>query len=547
MLLIILLWAVGLGVRAAIAYRGGISADEGFVLQIVAVPSWSGMVEFLRLHESHPPLFYLVMRAWMTIAGTSDNIALILPVVVGSLLTPAVYFAGRSLFSVRTGLIAAALVAVSPSLSEHAAQLRPYGVLQLLTLLSCWFLASSLLRGGVKRWIAYSVSTALLLYTHNWAWLVVGGQGTAVAFVLLAESRGMLASRLRWYAVACLAIAVAYGPWVPTLLFQLANAGHLPVDVSGPADWMTFVLYALVRIPEMLFLGSVPVDKFAIVAIAGAAAMLLVLLVRRSVGSVSQPESSALEGRPAVSIALRVLFIVPAAALTAATLYSPRSNLLLDRCVAILAPLLLVGIAHGIERLAATESVHHSRRSLSSAAFGFLVVASITNVGLLLPTTRSNAREVARSLSASVMTRDLLIVAPEWYTASFNHYFAPSIEQIDYPYQGRAGMIDFSDAYGRGADTTALVRLRRMIAEAEEDNRRVWFVSDRKYIRYAQNPGTDPGTGYSKLRVRDIYGALSHTMGAPDTTHFVKGRTPRYDELVAMLFVPRKFTDQAGQ
>jgi hypothetical protein len=146
-----------------------------------------------------------------------------------------------------------------------------------------------------------------------------------------------------------------------------------------------------------------------------------------------------------------------------------------------------------------------------------------------------------------VTTRDLLIVAPEWYTASFNHYFAPSIEQIDYPYQGRAGMIDFSDAYGRGADTTALVRLRRTIAEAEADNRRVWFVSDRKYIRYAQNPGTDPGTGYSKLRVRDIYGALSHTMGAPDTTHFVKGRTPRYDELVAMLFVPRKFTDQAGQ
>ena len=104
--LLLCFFVVAIVLRATVAYRGGIWADEGFFLSVVGIPTWAGMINFLQFHESHPPLFYVVTRLWIAAFGNSDRVVLMLPVILGASLVPVTYFIGKSLFSSRAGLLA---------------------------------------------------------------------------------------------------------------------------------------------------------------------------------------------------------------------------------------------------------------------------------------------------------------------------------------------------------------------------------------------------------------------------------------------------------
>ena len=243
--------------RAAVAYHGGIWADEGFFLLVARAPSWSSMLDFLRFHESHPPFFYALVRAWMSVTGGGDTMALLLCVLIGVAIVPATYLVGRAFFCPRAGLIAAGLAALSPPLIEHSAQLRPYGVMPLLALISCAALVTSLVAGGERRWSVYAISTLLLLYTHNWSWLVAFGQLVAVISLLI-SGIGLDRRRVvREWTLCWIAIAVAYLPWLPAFLFQVRHAGHGPIVVESFAQWTQLTLLGTPAAVIMVLVGHV--------------------------------------------------------------------------------------------------------------------------------------------------------------------------------------------------------------------------------------------------------------------------------------------------
>ena len=70
-LLVGLLVCAGLAVRVFRANGSGLWRDEGLFVFVVDHPTWGGMLDFLRFHESHPPLFYVLMRIWRSMFGTS--------------------------------------------------------------------------------------------------------------------------------------------------------------------------------------------------------------------------------------------------------------------------------------------------------------------------------------------------------------------------------------------------------------------------------------------------------------------------------------------
>jgi hypothetical protein len=221
---------------------------------------------------------------------------------------------------------------------------------------------------------------------------------------------------------------------------------------------------------------------------------------------------------------------------------SPRSNLILERCIAMLAPLVLLAIAYGVDRLASSRNA--SLRPLGYATIVFLFLVSIASVFALIPTTRSNAREAGQAVAAAVQPNDLVIVAPEWYAPSFNYYFPPIAEQIDYPNPGRSGLLDFADVRTKALDTTTTIRLMNTISSARESGRRVWLVTARRYLRYVDEELPKLTTEQQRsrytsvLRVKEARDALVSAYGQPDTTNFVKGALPRYEEIIPMLFVP---------
>lgn len=546
--IVVILSVLGAVVRARLAWFGGIWADEGLVLNIVAIPTWSGMIDFLRFHESHPPLFYILLRGWMFLAGNSNASCLTFAVVIGTAIVPIAYFTASSLFNRKVGIIAAVLVAVSPSLAEHSAQIRPYGLLPILVLLSCYCLIMALFKGGRGRWAGWVVSTACLLYTHNWTWLLAGGQFVAAVLLIRRSERGARTSQIRGLAAGCGGITILYLPWLSSLAYQVVHAGHTAPPLNGALDRIAFVVFGAASTPYMLLLGLYPEEKLTLVLAAAVASGAVLILARTIPGAATIAATMFSEvelgRRIPARMVVRFLLTVPVATLGAALVMSPRSNLLLERCVAILAPLVLLCIAWWLSQLAATRVVRETRGAVPLSAFAFVCALSIANISALWGTYRSNAREVALAVKLAVRPADLLIVAPEWYAPSFNHYFTEAVEQIDYPHPGRSGLLDFADVRTRAMDTVALVRLLETIDDARADSRRVWLITARRYLTYVDEvlprlTSEQQRNRYtSVLRVKEARDALVSSYGRGDTSHFVRGRQPRYEEIVPILFEP---------
>ena len=464
-------------------------------------------------------------------------------VILSTLLVPLVYRVCRSLFNARAAIGVAALVALSPSLSEHASQIRPYGLLAILVVLACYHLVRAIDDDGWRHWMRFALAGTLMLYTHNWTWLVFGG---ALLAAFIAIVRSAPTRRRRLFAQLGLSAAVIlflFLPWMSSLIFQAGHAGHTGLGLMTISDRLGFLLFAIVSIPDYLLLGTYPRDAMRLVLIAcgvAAAAVPGIVLSKRTPGSLTSPRES---GNAAGPRAIQVMLITSGCAVAGAAVLSPWSTLFIERCVAIVTPLVLIAVAALLDRMVA-KSAGIPRASLGIGLFVFLLALEAANDVALAPTARSNARAVAAEIRASMRDDDLLIVAPEWFAPSFNHYFPPSIEQKDHPFDGRSGPVDFSSERRRTLDPAATQRLENAISAARANGRRVWLVSERKYLRYADDvlPKLSSQAERERyapvMRAKEARDLLSHAYGQPDTSHFVHGRVSRYEELLPFLFAP---------
>jgi uncharacterized membrane protein len=541
-------------IRAAFAYHGGIWADEGFFLLVVRASSWRTMIDFLRFHESHPPLFYALMRAWMWATGGGDAMALLLCVLIGVAVVPAIFLVGRKLFSTRAGLIAAGLAAISPPLIEHSAQLRPYGLLPLLALISCYALAAAAIAGGFKRWVLYAVTTVLLLYTHNWSWLVGVGQLVAATWLFFSSAAGERNRIARGWILSWLAIGLMYLPWIPAFLFQVRHAGHGPIVIDTLAQWTQLAILGIPAAAIMVIAGHVTdltLGLWIVVAVVGVATTIALSEIP---GFLSANSNAAVAVQPEEStprrVSMRVFIIVPVAAVFFAVVLSSRSNLLLPRCMATLSPLVLLVIAAWLDQVWESTARHPASSRIGAGVFTVLVAVSILGGRHLILTERSNSREVADVLSANIRTGDLLIIAPEWYAASLNHYFSRTVDEIDYPHPGRSGMIDFSHVFERVSDPAPLSRLRDTINKAAVAGRRVWLVTSSDYVRPIRARDVEDATrfhlasAFSIIRVHQIENSLRSAYGPADLSYLIRGTRALNDNLLVFLYAPLEIPRQ---
>jgi hypothetical protein len=180
-------------------------------------------------------------------------------------------------------------------------------------------------------------------------------------------------------------------------------------------------------------------------------------------------------GRPRVDAgtALTVLVAVPVAAMIAAVAVSARSDMLQLRCIVTLAPLLLLLVAYGAERLRAK-----GQGRLAGVAVAALLVAYASLLPPQYTVPRSNVRELAWDLAGKTTSSDLILIAPEFIASSFNRYYAPATEQIDFPAMGRIGAMPFDRTAQRFGDPTALAEAERRLAASHAAGRRVWLIVD---------------------------------------------------------------------
>ena len=202
--------------------------DEGLSVAIANQPFFD--IPGVLRQDGSPPLYYMMLSVWMDVFGTTAAATQALSVAIAVGAIPVAFWAGRSLFDMKAGLIAASLAALNPFLTQYAQETRMYSLMVLLTLaVSALFLHAFVYRRDAYKW-AFAVVLALLLYTHNWGIFVTAGCVTTFAAVLFATSSDERRPLLRDGAIGFGLAFLLYAPWLPTLLFQARNTGAPWVD-----------------------------------------------------------------------------------------------------------------------------------------------------------------------------------------------------------------------------------------------------------------------------------------------------------------------------
>ncbi len=192
-------------------YRLGyhsLRGDEGSTY-VFGTEALAELIEFLRVTEFHPPLYYTLMHGWISWTGDTEFALRFASVVTGVLLVAPVATLGRTLFNARLGVIAAFLIAVNPYQIFYAQDARSYPLVTLLGMLSTISLWRALKQARWRDWIVYGLIVLGAMYTHYSAALVVMFQGSFVAWDSWRQHR------FPWrYATVGIVAGLLFLPWL---------------------------------------------------------------------------------------------------------------------------------------------------------------------------------------------------------------------------------------------------------------------------------------------------------------------------------------------
>jgi mannosyltransferase len=404
---------IGFGLRLHNIDLAPLRGDEAFSAQYWANLPLAESLTSIASIEPHPPLGYVVNRAWGLVFGIDSPLTLRLFSVYGNVLgIAAMYAVGRLLGDRRTGVLAALLWAISGYQIWHAQDFRDYGLWAGLSIVTAWLALRWLRpphcqREGIAYFALYATTT-MIFYLEIFIGLAF------TAFVMLTQARDRRFV-LRWLLVQASVIGAAAAAYL-LLQGDLITGGAYGGTLSG------FSLESLLlKFPAVLVVGNAftaeTLAAFSVVILA-AFAVSLVFVFRRN------RETATL---------LLLWVAVPATLLAIA---SSRLNVFDPRYIIAAAPPLMLAPA-----LAITLPAMRQRFGLGSAAAALLVVALVLApswVGMhrthFEPQYRKAANwpVVTRYLESRLQADDLVVQTG--IDPAFGYYYDAAARELALPF-----------------------------------------------------------------------------------------------------------------
>jgi 4-amino-4-deoxy-L-arabinose transferase-like glycosyltransferase len=244
--IVILLLAVFLLVAASVRLyaltRKSLWDDEIFSLNAVGIlqlgertPSWSSIPENVfryYVNDNHPPLFFLLLGAWLKLFGANEFAIRLFPLVINLVTLPVIYLLGFQIFRNRAvSLVACLVFSLSPYLVYYSQEARMYSLLLLLSCLSMLFFLKIQESAGWQSYAGFVLFSVLGLYTHYYYAFFLCFQ--VLYWIFFGDRR--IYNFLNSLAV----IVLFFIPWLPVLLYQVSQKNHSDLWIRGDAHGMT--------------------------------------------------------------------------------------------------------------------------------------------------------------------------------------------------------------------------------------------------------------------------------------------------------------------
>jgi mannosyltransferase len=218
---------IGLLVRLP-SFGDALFGDEVGAYWIVTGRSLGQVIHLLSGHspELNPPFWFLLAWASEKLFGNSAHALKLVSLFAGTATIPMTYVLGRITLGVRAGVVAAALVALSPFMIFYSTEARPYAVLALLCVLSTIALVGALETGSRRWWVLYAVFACGVAYTHFTGVFLLGAQ-FVWALIAYPQARRALV-------ISTAAGAIGFLPWLPNLIRTARSPGTKLYQVLEP-------------------------------------------------------------------------------------------------------------------------------------------------------------------------------------------------------------------------------------------------------------------------------------------------------------------------
>ncbi len=210
---------LGWGLRVFYLGQLSIWLDEAYTIY-TAQQELPSLLRFVAALE-HPPLYFVLLRAWTWIAGGGSFAWRMLSVASGMLGIAGTYLLARRLVSAPVAAVAALLVALSPYHVWYSRDVRMYELYYALAMLACALFVGGVQTGSRWAWAGYAAVSLAGLYTINMMALVFVVQ---LVYGLLYWRRA--AGRILGLVSAMSAVGVGYLPWLPVAVMQLLHVGQ---------------------------------------------------------------------------------------------------------------------------------------------------------------------------------------------------------------------------------------------------------------------------------------------------------------------------------
>lgn len=223
-----LLALIAFSIRAASLDAQPLWRDEVDSLRFATFP-WRRMLANFTRPGWNGPLYFLALRGWIALAGSSAYAMRFFSLLFGVLSVPLIYVLGQRLFARAVGLVAGLLAATSPYLVWYSQEVRMYTLVPALAMLAIYALRRAS-EGDAGWWAVQVVATSLAFYCHILAALLV-----PVQVMLYFVWRPQAKERWRGALISLAFLVLPYLPlaaWQVPLAFQQRETGFHPYSLG---------------------------------------------------------------------------------------------------------------------------------------------------------------------------------------------------------------------------------------------------------------------------------------------------------------------------
>jgi len=406
--------------------------------------------------DGSPPLYYLLLHAWIAVFGESAAAVRVLSAGISVLTLPLAWDLARRLAGRRVAVALVVLLATSPFLIRYASETRMYALLVLLTVLCVGAAVAVVRRPGPGPVLRLGVVVGALLLTHLWGFHVVAVVGL-LALATLPVRRSPALRLLAGLAVG----GLLFTPWVLSLFVQLAHTG---------TPWAAPPAFAVLPLALEAWQGGSQVRAHVL----GTALLLLAVLGLLAAAAARRPGERtvllSLRPRPsrAVLLALSLGTLLVAGAVSGLT-----GTAVADRYTSVAVFGFLALAAWGVAALPGT----------GVRATGLVVVAGLGLVTALpeLTDPRTQAGEVAQALD-DASPGDVVVFCPDQLGPSVSRLIPPEagLDLVVYPDLRPAERVDWTDYEARMTSTPSAA-VAADVLERAGDGSAVWVVTGPGY------------------------------------------------------------------